>query len=525
MSLQLCSGRHFVKGTPLAKVWRAAKTAVQHGLGHPDLAASRTVGHIVAEPNPLPSDITAPAILRWETNARKAEVYLSRDGAPEKRISRCVCRSYDTTRIRAGSHYLFRLYETTGAPRLLDELTVTRECHGKLRISGTPNPLSFAGRALLEWEITAPALAEVRVSEANSPEKLISAGVSGALRIDWLRPRTNYLFRLYLRAFDRPASEYQLLDELKVQWGDDMTSRQLAEFVAKLVSRCLYDKDFPTWFRLWEEHGFHVTPVHYYSPIPDSQHLDPDIWDRPSELPGIDLNSTMQLYLLHEVFPRFRSEYERIPVDSSLAGYGFYLHNGRFQDTDPLIAYCIVRHFKPRRIVEVGGGYSTLLLEQASKNNGNTELFIIEPYPEDMLHAYGPNLIQKKVEDIDLAFFQSLESGDCLFIDSSHVVKTGGDVNFLFLEVLPRLKPGVLVHIHDIFFPFEYPREWVIEERRFWTEQYLLQAFLSFNFEFEILVSSNYLQTYHSAELERIFPLTKPWQGGSFWMRRKQPRS
>ena len=96
-----------------------------------------------------------------------------------------------------------------------------------------------------------------------------------------------------------------------------MTSRQLAEFVAKLVSRCLYDKDFPTWFRLWEEHGFHVTPVHYYSPIPDSQHLNPDIWDRPSELPGIDLNSTMQLYLLHEVFPRFRSEYERIPVDSS----------------------------------------------------------------------------------------------------------------------------------------------------------------------------------------------------------------
>ena len=304
-----------------------------------------------------------------------------------------------------------------------------------------------------------------------------------------------------------------------------MTSRQFAEFVAKLVSRCLYDKDFPTWFRLWEEHGFHVTPVHYYSPIPDSQHLNPDIWDRPSEVPGLDLNSTMQLYFLHEVFPRFRSEYERIPIDSSVAGDGFYLHNGRFQDTDPLIAYCIVRHFKPRRIVEVGGGYSTLLLEHASKNNGNTELFIIEPYPEDMLHAYASNLIQKKVEDVDLAFFQSLESGDCLFIDSSHVVKTGGDVNFLFLEVLPRLKPGVLVHIHDIFFPFEYPREWITEQRRFWTEQYLLQAFLSFNIEFEVLVSSNYLQTYHSAELEQIFPLTKPWQGGSFWMRRKQPRS
>jgi hypothetical protein len=104
-------------------------------------------------------------------------------------------------------------------------------------------------------------------------------------------------------------------------------------------------------------------------------------------------------------------------------------------------------------------------------------------------------------------------------------VKIGGDVNFLFLEVLPRLKPGVLVHIHDIFFPLEYPQKWVISLRRFWTEQYLLRAFLSFNVEFEVLVSTGYLHAYHLAELEEIFPLAKPWRGGSFWMRRKQPHS
>ena len=197
VSLQLGCGRLIVKGAPLPTIWRAAKRAVQHALGDSDAIASQTVGHFIAEPNPFPSDTAAPAVLRWETNAKKAEIYLSRDGAPEKRISRCGCRSFDTTRIRAGSHYLFRLYETTGAPRLLDELSITRECSGKLHISAIPNPLSFEGKALLQWQITTPALAEVRVSEANGPEKLISTGANGTVQIDWLRPRTTYLFRLY----------------------------------------------------------------------------------------------------------------------------------------------------------------------------------------------------------------------------------------------------------------------------------------------------------------------------------------
>src|SRR5262249_3112312 len=130
-------------------------------------------------------------------------------------------------------------------------------------------------------------------------------------------------------------------------------------------------------------------------------------------------------------------------------------------------------------------------------------------------------LIEKKVQDIDVKSFSQLDTGDMLFIDSSHTVKIGGDVNYLFLEVLPRLKPGVIVHVHDIFLPFDYRRDWVLDEFRFWTEQYLLQAFLMFNSEFEVLMANSYLNHYHQGDLRAAFRDLPSWGGGSFWMRRK----
>jgi len=120
------------------------------------------------------------------------------------------------------------------------------------------------------------------------------------------------------------------------------------------------------------------------------------------------------------------------------------------------------------------------------------------------------SLIEKKVEDIDLEFFSQLDSSDILFIDSSHTVKIGGDVNYLFLEVLPRLKPGVIVHVHDIFLPFDYRRDWVKDQFRFWTEQYLLQAFLSFNAEFKVLMCNSYLGLYYVEDMKSTFP-NSPW--------------
>src|ERR1041385_9485479 len=181
----------------------------------------------------------------------------------------------------------------------------------------------------------------------------------------------------------------------------------------------------------------------------------------------------------------------------------------------------MVRHFQPRLIIEVGSGFSSLALGEAASKNGFAPIICIEPFPRDFLRSGFPGLqtlIEKNVQEINLEFFSQLESGDILFIDSSHTVRIGGDVNYLFLEVLPHLKPGVIVHVHDIFFPFEYPRKWAMEQRRFWTEQYLLQAFLAFNGEFEVLVGAQYLLAHWSEQVRATFPNSPALKGGSFWM-------
>jgi len=186
----------------------------------------------------------------------------------------------------------------------------------------------------------------------------------------------------------------------------------------------------------------------------------------------------------------------------------------------------MVRRFQPRRIIEVGSGFSSLVLGQAAAKNESSALICIDPFPHAVVRENNrvpalQSLIDSKVQELDVKFFSQLESGDILFIDSSHTVKTGGDVNYLFLEVLPRLKPGVIVHVHDIFFPSEYRRDWVLQQFRFWTEQYLLQAFLIFNREFEVLIANSYLNHYYAPDLKAVFPNLRRWIGGSFWMRRK----
>src|SRR5438034_9271638 len=161
---------------------------------------------------------------------------------------------------------------------------------------------------------------------------------------------------------------------------------------------------------------------------------------------------------------------------------------------------------------------------EGGARNDACPLICVEPFPSDFLSKGFPglkSLVIKVVQEIDLDFFSQLQSGDVLFIDSSHTVKIGGDVNYLFLEVLPRLKPGVIVHVHDIFLPFDYPRDWVVDDFRFWAEQYMLQSFLTFNSEFEVLMANSYLNHYHEEELKTVFPDLPSYRGGSFWIRRK----
>ena len=263
------------------------------------------------------------------------------------------------------------------------------------------------------------------------------------------------------------------------------------------MKNAIVDMFFRKNFRFWERVGFHITPAHFYQPIPSTKDLILDkerIW-RKSELVGIDMNDELQLKFLHEIFPKYYNEYAKFAMnkDKRRFGYDFYFGNVAFESVDAEVLYCMIRHFKPSKVIEIGSGFSTLLIAQASRYNRkegkDLELIVIDPYPRKVIENLPEisSLIKKRVQEIDFGFFQQLVSGDILFIDSSHVIKTGSDVNYLYLEALPRLKEGVVVHAHDIFIPMEYPEDWVLREHRFWTEQYLLQAFLIYNFAFEIL--------------------------------------
>ena len=400
------------------------------------------------------------------------------------------------------------------------------------KINANPNPLFFGQRFVISWETNDPAGAEIRVSTGTDAEKLVTqGGPSGHMEIPWIKDSKVYEFRLYAAsspevAIDSvkarrdiesaPAALREIVDEIKRK-NIDMS--ELSRFIAAVMPLCLQSREYRELFLDWERHGFHVTPVHFYEPIPDTQSLPETLWSQPSELVGIDMNDSMQLDLLRNHFSKFRGEYETLPAEPPPG------QRWPFRGTDVLVAYCMVRHFQPRRIIEVGSGFSSLVLGQAAAKNKNSSLICIDPFPGEFLRNGSipalQSLIDTKVQDLDVEFFSQLAPGDILFIDSSHAVKIGGDVNYLFLEVLPRLNPGVIVHIHDIFFPFEYRRHWVLNEFRFWTEQYLLQAFLTFNSEFEVLLANYYLSRYHQEHLRAAFPDLSRWIGGSFWMRRK----
>lgn len=297
----------------------------------------------------------------------------------------------------------------------------------------------------------------------------------------------------------------------------------LASALSHLVHSGRYSADD---FRRFEQCGVHVTPVHFYSPIPEISQLTDEVWQRESELVGIDMNDAAQIHLVTDLFPEFRDEYEALlTAPSEDEPWRFYFGNGLFDGTDALVLYCMLRHLRPGRVIEVGSGFSTRLAAEAALRNATTEIVCVEPYPDAVLQKGFPGLkalIPSRVEELPFDFFAELQENDVLFIDSSHVVRTGGDVNFLYLEVMPRLRPGVVVQIHDVFLPGEYARDWLVDSLRFWNEQYLLQAFLAFNADFEVLVANSYLHARHPEVLKNVFPTSPWWGGGSVWIRRSR---
>ena len=198
--------------------------------------------------------------------------------------------------------------------------------------------------------------------------------------------------------------------------------------------------------------------------------------------------------------------------------------NSAFNPVVGVTYYAMIREFQPKRIVEIGGGYSTLVSTRAALRNGATRVECIEPEPPKFLteKLVGLNrLIVSPAQDVPLEIFESLENNDVLFIDSCHVSRIGSEVHRIFFEILPRLQPGVLIHFHDIFLPWDYPRHWLKDLKIFWNEQYLLLAFLMFNEAFTPLLANHYLLRQQLTDLQRAFPFLPRWdKAGSFWMRR-----
>lgn len=271
-----------------------------------------------------------------------------------------------------------------------------------------------------------------------------------------------------------------------------------------------------------------VMPVtdHYYDPFFRKDELDrPLSEDR--HLPGIDLNLPGQLELMRCF--QYNDELVRISR-KPVSELEFYYDNPAFLSGDAEFLYSMVRHFKPRKLVEVGSGFSSLMALKAMEANREDdgsyygEMICIEPFEHKWLDDLDVTVHRELVQTMNVDFFRSLEENDILFIDSSHITKPQNDVLFLYLQVLPVLNPGVLVHVHDIFTPRDYLEQWVFEDVRFWNEQYLLEAFLSLNDQFSVMAALNFLLHHHPDELLSVCPVLKEQmpnrEPGSFWIRK-----
>ncbi len=253
-----------------------------------------------------------------------------------------------------------------------------------------------------------------------------------------------------------------------------------------------------------------VFPIikNYYEPIFDFEILKNDLNSK-RNLPGINFNIQEQISFLRKL--QYIEELKSLNLLKSSPNYNFNLKNNFFEEGDAEIYYSIIRHLKPKNIIEIGSGHSSLIaLEAVDKNYKvdqiKSELLCIEPYENKWLEEKGVNVIRKKIEEVKEDLFINLKKNDILFIDSSHVIKPQGDILKIFLELFPKLNKGVVIHIHDIFTPRDYPSKWLKEENRFYNEQYLFEAIMDHSKRYKILLSLNLLKNDYFKDLKNNCP-------------------
>ena len=278
--------------------------------------------------------------------------------------------------------------------------------------------------------------------------------------------------------------------------------------------------------RAAERVGIQFLVKSFYSPIPDLRALPAGVFERRSPLRGLELRLDRQVALVEDELAPYLAEFEPPERPTGRPGE-FHLANGSYPPVDADLLYALVRYLKPRRVLELGSGHSTLVTCMAAAANGRqgypTRVECFDPHPS-VVSADTPGVARLEpvpAQEVPLAEFQALAAGDVLFVDTTHTVKVGSDVNFVVLDVLPLLARGVVVHFHDVFLPREYPRTWVEDLGLVWAEQYLLQAFLAMNPGYEVLLSAGALAEEHPDVLGAA---VRSWRlrgmPGSFWIRR-----
>ncbi len=267
-------------------------------------------------------------------------------------------------------------------------------------------------------------------------------------------------------------------------------------------------------------------PGHFYSPIVSVDEIrrrEADIWEKHNHdgIAGVDLQLNKQLELLEKM----AEFYNEMPFAAGKQeNLRYYFENNFYSYTDGTTLYAMIRHLRPKRIIEIGSGFSSaVMLDTNERFFGNAiALTFVEPYPQRLYSLLTETdkkrttIIEQGIQSVPLDTFAVLEPGDILFVDSTHVSKTGSDVNFILFEVLPVLKRGVMIHFHDVFYPFEYPKAWVYAGHN-WNEDYILKAFLMYNTTFEIRLFSEYIHRYHPAGFANM-PITLKNFGGNLWI-------
>ena len=285
-------------------------------------------------------------------------------------------------------------------------------------------------------------------------------------------------------------------------------------------------------YNLLKSNNLHVfslyPPGHFSSPIPNTRDIlsrEHALFDQSiRDIPGVDLREQEQMNLLQAL----SKYYFELPFTPNPTGpRRYYYENDFFSYGDAIILFSMLRHYRPRRVIEIGSGFSSaVMLDTKELFLGDSiDLTFVEPDPDRLLGLLKENqadecyLIQKRIQDIDLSVVEYLGDNDFLFVDSSHVLKVGSDVGYIIFQILPRLKKGVIVHFHDVPWPFEYPKEW-LGRGIIWNEAYFLRSFLQYNNAFQVLYFNAYIHQFHQEMLGQMMPLCLRNPGGGLWLKK-----